>query len=92
MKTSHIYAVLLLSVPRELGIFMVLVIYESSDEDGSRRGRKAVEIMAEALCEEFIQSVSTVGPFPRDIEDLLPDAVWRVPAPANVMMYLSSQV
>jgi hypothetical protein len=32
MKTSHIYAALLLSAPRELGIFMIVVIYETSDE------------------------------------------------------------
>jgi hypothetical protein len=63
MRTSHIYEAPLSSVPRELGIFMIVVIYGTSDEkEVSRRGRKAVQIMAEALYEEFIQPVSTVDP------------------------------
>jgi hypothetical protein len=63
----------LLSAPRELGIFTIVLSYEISDEkEVSIRGRKAVKIMAEALCEEFIHPVSTVDPFPRDLKDLLP--------------------
>lgn len=84
---------LLLSVPGELGIFMIVVIYETSDEkEVSKRGRKAVQIMAEALCEEFIQPVSTVDPFPRDLKDLLPGAVWWRLQFASLKLHPSSHL